>query len=262
MVKQGDNKAAQAVKSRPRTRSASPTGTKVKPDKRRDGGVRLVHEGLWRVDVEVNRDPVTGRRRRVSRQVRGSRQDAELALSRLRILESRASPTDRRHVGSQRSRESSGGSMPTWHHISWSDITGGSHSDRCHRGPPGPRCDLLHRLHPSRREKIAYRPMLDLVDDIAKRCTPTSRSRVVVAVSVGTMQLVHGEGAPPREVVLAGRSRMRSCSSRVGVTRRHPTRMRRSRCLPRRQLESSIVRLCARCRVRRRCGPSVSRGRA
>jgi hypothetical protein len=40
-----------------------------------------IREGVWRVDVEIRRDPVTGRRRRVSRQIRGSLEDAELARS-------------------------------------------------------------------------------------------------------------------------------------------------------------------------------------
>ena len=40
-----------------------------------------------RVDVEVARDPVTGRRRRVSRYVHGTREDAEIALARLRVAD-------------------------------------------------------------------------------------------------------------------------------------------------------------------------------
>ncbi len=40
---------------------------------------------MWRVDVEVSRDPLTGRRRRVSRTVRGTRADAEVAASRLKV---------------------------------------------------------------------------------------------------------------------------------------------------------------------------------
>ena len=88
------------------------------------------------------------------------------------------------------------------------------------------------------------------------------RSRALVAVWVGTVHLVHGDSGATSRGVLAGRSRMRSCSSRVGVTRRHPTPMRRSRRLPRRQPESSDVRLCARCRARRHRGPFGSRGRA
>ena len=37
------------------------------------------------VDIELPRDAVTGRRRRVSRIVRGSREEAELALARLKV---------------------------------------------------------------------------------------------------------------------------------------------------------------------------------
>jgi integrase len=54
---------------------------------RRSGGVRKVREGVWRVDVEVRRDPITGHRRRISRQIRGTREDAEVALARLRVAD-------------------------------------------------------------------------------------------------------------------------------------------------------------------------------
>ena len=40
---------------------------------------------MWRVDVEVGRDAITGHCRRVSRQIRGTREDAEVALARLRV---------------------------------------------------------------------------------------------------------------------------------------------------------------------------------
>jgi integrase len=46
-----------------------------------------VREGVWRVDVEVARDPVTGRRRRVARLVHGTREDAEIALARLKVAD-------------------------------------------------------------------------------------------------------------------------------------------------------------------------------
>jgi integrase len=39
------------------------------------------------VDVEVHRDPVTGRRRRASRYVHGTREDAEIALARLKVAD-------------------------------------------------------------------------------------------------------------------------------------------------------------------------------
>ncbi len=55
--------------------------------RRGSGGVFAVRDGVWRVDVEVARDPVTGRRRRVSRYVHGTREDAEVALARLRVAD-------------------------------------------------------------------------------------------------------------------------------------------------------------------------------
>lgn len=44
-----------------------------------------MRDGVWRVDVESRRDAVTGHRRRVSRTVVGTREDAELALARLKV---------------------------------------------------------------------------------------------------------------------------------------------------------------------------------
>jgi integrase len=55
------------------------------PRHRGSGGIFAVREGVWRVDIELPRDPVTRRRRRASRQVQGTRKDAEIALSRLRV---------------------------------------------------------------------------------------------------------------------------------------------------------------------------------
>ncbi len=49
------------------------------------GGIVAVRDGVWRVDVEITRDPVTGHRRRVSRQVYGTREEAEVTLARLRV---------------------------------------------------------------------------------------------------------------------------------------------------------------------------------
>ena len=40
-----------------------------------------VRDGVWRIDVEATRDPETGKRRRSSRFVYGTREDAELALA-------------------------------------------------------------------------------------------------------------------------------------------------------------------------------------
>jgi integrase len=49
--------------------------------------VFAVRDGVWRVDVEVARDPVTGRRRRASRYVHGTREDAEVTLARLKVAD-------------------------------------------------------------------------------------------------------------------------------------------------------------------------------
>jgi site-specific recombinase XerC len=42
---------------------------------------------VWRVDVEISRDPLTGKRRRISRRVTGTREDAEVALAKLRVAD-------------------------------------------------------------------------------------------------------------------------------------------------------------------------------
>ncbi len=65
--------------------TASPS--KESPRPRGSGGVFAVRPGVWRVDIELPRDKVTGRRRRVSRYVEGSRNDAEVALARLRVAD-------------------------------------------------------------------------------------------------------------------------------------------------------------------------------
>jgi hypothetical protein len=44
--------------------------------------VFLVREGVWRVDIKLLRDPVTGWRRRTSRTIEGTREEADLALAR------------------------------------------------------------------------------------------------------------------------------------------------------------------------------------
>jgi integrase len=72
--------------------AATPRRSKAKAPKplqhrrhRGSGGVLQLADDRWRVDIELPRDPVTGRRRRVSRIIRGSREEAELALARLKI---------------------------------------------------------------------------------------------------------------------------------------------------------------------------------
>ncbi len=57
------------------------------PRRKGSGGIFAVREGVWRVDIELPRDPVTRRRRRATRQVHGTRRDAEIALSRLRVAQ-------------------------------------------------------------------------------------------------------------------------------------------------------------------------------
>ncbi|MGO9458239.1 MAG: tyrosine recombinase XerC [Acidimicrobiales bacterium] len=81
----------------PVNRSASPSASGKKAGstlsthkgirKRGSGGIFVVREGVWRVDVEIARDALTGRRRRASRYVRGTREEAELALARLKIAD-------------------------------------------------------------------------------------------------------------------------------------------------------------------------------
>ncbi|MDQ3689499.1 MAG: tyrosine-type recombinase/integrase [Chloroflexota bacterium] len=61
-----------------------------------------IRDGVWKVDVEVGRDPVTGSRRRVSRHVYGTRHDAEVALARLKVADHEKrlpSGTNARSVG-------------------------------------------------------------------------------------------------------------------------------------------------------------------
>ncbi len=78
----------------PTARNASETARSAPTDRstnrarrRGSGGVFAVRDGVWRVDVEVSRDAVTGRRRRVSRTIHGTREDAEIALARLKVAD-------------------------------------------------------------------------------------------------------------------------------------------------------------------------------
>ncbi len=61
--------------------------SKSRSRQRGSGGIFEVRDDVWRVDVEVHRDAVTGRRRRVSRYVHGTRDDAEIALARLKLAD-------------------------------------------------------------------------------------------------------------------------------------------------------------------------------
>jgi hypothetical protein len=49
------------------------------------GGIFKLADETWKVDVDLPRDAVTGRRRRVSRRVKGSQEEAELVLARLKV---------------------------------------------------------------------------------------------------------------------------------------------------------------------------------
>ncbi|MHB1508089.1 MAG: hypothetical protein ACYCST_05850 [Acidimicrobiales bacterium] len=61
--------------------------SKSRSRQRGSGGIFEVRDDVWRVDVEVHRATVTGRRRRVSRYVHGTRDDAEIALARLKLAD-------------------------------------------------------------------------------------------------------------------------------------------------------------------------------
>jgi integrase len=61
------------------------TGVTDRRRRRGSGGIVRVADGTWRVDIDLPGDAVTGRRRRVSRTVKGTREEAELALARLRV---------------------------------------------------------------------------------------------------------------------------------------------------------------------------------
>ena len=65
-------------------RSRTPRSANAKR-KKGSGGIFPIRHGVWRVDIELPRDPVTGRRRRATRQIEGSRRDAEVALARLKV---------------------------------------------------------------------------------------------------------------------------------------------------------------------------------
>ena len=47
------------------------------------GGLREKQSGVWEVRIEAGRDPITGRRRQLSRTVRGTKQEAERVLNAL-----------------------------------------------------------------------------------------------------------------------------------------------------------------------------------
>ncbi len=51
------------------------------------GGIIDLGAGKWKIDIEIGRDPITKRRRRVARHILGTREDAEVALARLRVAD-------------------------------------------------------------------------------------------------------------------------------------------------------------------------------
>ena len=72
-LKSSDAALSKAVASGPRAKGS--------------GGVFPIRPGVWRVDIELPRDKVTGKRRRVSRYIEGARGEAEVELSRLRVAD-------------------------------------------------------------------------------------------------------------------------------------------------------------------------------
>ena len=57
---------------------------------RQSGSVTELGPGRWLIGIETGRDPVTGARRRQTQVVRGSREDAEVALARLKLIDNDA----------------------------------------------------------------------------------------------------------------------------------------------------------------------------
>lgn len=70
-----------------RSTAKKPASAGARRRKRGSGGVIAVRDGVWRIDVEVSRDPLTGQRRRVSRTIVGTRDEAEIALARLKVAD-------------------------------------------------------------------------------------------------------------------------------------------------------------------------------
>jgi hypothetical protein len=75
------------VADSPVARSRARSTAKSSLRKRGSGGAYQVRTGVFRIDVEVHRDAVTDRRRRVSRTVYATQQDAEVALARLKVAD-------------------------------------------------------------------------------------------------------------------------------------------------------------------------------
>ena len=67
------------------TAAKKPRRTARRPRPLGSGSLRSVRDGVWRIEVETHRDSETGKRRRTSRYIYGAREEAELALARLRV---------------------------------------------------------------------------------------------------------------------------------------------------------------------------------
>jgi integrase len=55
--------------------------------RRGSGGIVQLADNRWKIDIELPRDAVTGHRRRASRTMIGTREEAELALARLKVAQ-------------------------------------------------------------------------------------------------------------------------------------------------------------------------------
>ena len=72
-----------AQTKRRKTAARSGTGRR----RRGSGGIFQLADNRWKIDIELPRDSVTGHRRRASRTVIGTREEAELALARLKVAQ-------------------------------------------------------------------------------------------------------------------------------------------------------------------------------
>jgi integrase len=70
-----------AQKPKTKSKKTSSAGRR----QRGSGGISREADDRWRIDMELPRDAVTGKRRRVGRTIRGTREDAELLLARLKV---------------------------------------------------------------------------------------------------------------------------------------------------------------------------------
>lgn len=87
---------------------------------RRQGGLKLIRTGFWRVDVELPRNP-SEPRRRVSRTVAGTRSEAEVVLSELTQLVAGGAPASPRpkREGKAKARSRRSGGITQLGHDRW-----------------------------------------------------------------------------------------------------------------------------------------------